>query len=76
MPKEMVYGYADPSHMPGFGVEVAWMRDQQVQVASVDLGAEPATVERGWYTTLDRSSINHLIRTLRKARDQAYGADE
>lgn len=32
-------------------------------------------VFRGWYTTLDRTQVNNLIRLLRKARDSAYGAD-
>jgi hypothetical protein len=30
----------------------------------------------GLYTTLDRTSINDLIRHLRRARDQAFGRDE
>lgn len=29
----------------------------------------------GWFIQLDRAGINRLIRTLRKARDAAYGAD-
>lgn len=29
----------------------------------------------GWYCHLDRAGVNRLIRTLRKARDAAYGAD-
>lgn len=29
----------------------------------------------GYYVCLDRNSINRLIRTLRRARDQAFGAD-
>lgn len=32
--------------------------------------------ERGWYCQLDRDGINRLIRTLRRARDAAYGKDE
>jgi hypothetical protein len=31
--------------------------------------------EGGWFADLDRSGINRLIRTLRKARDAAFGAD-
>jgi hypothetical protein len=31
--------------------------------------------ERGWCCQLDRDGINRLIRTLRKARDAAFGAD-
>lgn len=29
----------------------------------------------GWHVTLDRAGINRLIRSLRRARDSAYGAD-
>ena len=30
----------------------------------------------GTYATLDRYTVNRLIRTLRRARDDCYGADE
>jgi hypothetical protein len=30
----------------------------------------------GWFVQLDRVGINRLIRTLRKARDSAFGRDE
>lgn len=30
----------------------------------------------GWCAQLDRAGINRLIRTLRTARDQAFGRDE
>lgn len=30
----------------------------------------------GFVSTLDRDGVNHLIRTLRKARDAAFGKDE
>jgi hypothetical protein len=30
----------------------------------------------GLHAQLDRTAVNELIRTLRKARDQAYGRDE
>jgi hypothetical protein len=30
----------------------------------------------GYHADLDRARINELIRTLRKARDQAFGRDE
>lgn len=42
-----------------------------------DTGSEP--MRRAWegfFVDLDRSSINHLIKQLRAARDQAYGKDE
>jgi hypothetical protein len=31
--------------------------------------------EAGWFVQLDRDGCNRLIRTLRRARDQAFGAD-
>jgi hypothetical protein len=31
--------------------------------------------ERGWYMQLDRDGINRLIRSLRRARDAAFGKD-
>lgn len=30
----------------------------------------------GWFVQLDRDGINRAIRTLRRARDQAFGRDE
>jgi fermentation-respiration switch protein FrsA (DUF1100 family) len=30
----------------------------------------------GWYISLERDQINELIRTLRDARDKAFGRDE
>ena len=36
-----------------------------------------SVVARALYTpSLDRRELNHLIRTLRRARDAAYGSDE
>ncbi|HEX6682966.1 MAG TPA: hypothetical protein VF062_09240 [Candidatus Limnocylindrales bacterium] len=37
---------------------------------------EPSEAWDGQFVDLDRSQINHLIRQLRTARDQAYGKDE
>lgn len=34
-----------------------------------------ADLARGLYATLDRAAVNRLVQTLRKARDQAFGAD-
>lgn len=36
---------------------------------------EPTVEGNGWFATLDREQINRLIRALRRARDQAFGAD-
>jgi hypothetical protein len=38
---------------------------------------DDAITKRGIYTgSLDRAELNHLIRTLKRARDAAYGKDE
>lgn len=59
-------------------IQVGWSREAEyVQVASVDLTEESGLrTNFGWFVELDRPAINRLIRTLRRARDQAYGADE
>jgi len=79
MPKEIIH---DNTLLPGkdnstpFAVDVNWIRDGIVQIATIDLQKEQYAVDRGFHVDLDRTMINRLIRTLRKARDQAYGADE
>lgn len=41
------------------------------------VGTEPqAMAWDGWFIGMDRDKINHLIKQLRAARDQAYGKDE
>lgn len=35
-----------------------------------------STSADGWWSWLDRSSVNRLIRLLRKARDESFGRDE
>lgn len=54
-------------------LKVAWGRDTYVSLASVN-DDDPDGFE-AQHVNLDRAGINRLIRTLRKARDQAYGAD-
>jgi hypothetical protein len=84
MPREVIH---DNTHLPGsdnstpMAVEVAWGRDSgYVSVGSVNLenmdGDKRFTPEYGWFTNLDRTYVNQLIRVLRRARDQAFGADE
>lgn len=44
---------------------------------SSDVGPAPAVfADEGQFVDLDRKTLNNLIRTLRRARDQAYGRDE
>lgn len=85
MPKEMINSKFDATTY----AQVGWSKESgHVQLGVLDPGTRLAIVERdairlenpeeiegGWFIQLDRNGINRLIRTLRKARDQAYGAD-
>lgn len=66
----------------GFRLEVGWVPEKYVQVATTNAHSkltidEGGTLEafNGWHVTLDRNGINRAIRALRKARDAAFGAD-
>lgn len=86
MPKENI----DDLVTKGFRVEVSWMANHQpdgwVQLATVnqrstltlpgDNPGDPDQPFDGWRVTLDRDGINRAIRSLRKARDAAFGRDE
>ena len=85
MPKEKIGGIDCPDI--DLVVEVGWQAYPAgtVQVGAVQLSNTPADEYRmkidgkpvnGWYVSLDRNGLNRMIRTLRKARDQAYGRDE
>lgn len=62
---------------PNDRIEIGWSREQEydgVYVTSVvELEDGPPIVNA---IPLDRSGLNRMIRTLRKARDQVYGRDE
>lgn len=83
MPREVIH---DNAHLEGadnstpLAVEVAWGRGSDVRIGSVNLqnadGEKRFTSDYGWFTVMPRQQVNELIRVLRKARDQAYGADE
>ncbi len=86
MPKEYVAGIG----VGGFdgvdltpAVRVGWSRETEyVQIATLtrehenDFTASAPSWSGGYHIDLDRQGINALIRTLRRARDQAYGRDE
>lgn len=63
MPREII------SPKPDEMVQVGWGIDTRVTLG-VALKADSL------YIDLNRDQINRLIKFLRKARDQAYGADE
>lgn len=85
MPKEFIEdqytGHDDDAVAAGSSarVRVGWSKEaEHVEVATVAPHALPldlASEGNGWFVQLDRSGLNRLIRTLRKARDQAYGSD-
>lgn len=90
MPKEYVNGEAVPYELGSPETPVAavrWGRETgHVQLVTrlrecelffdPDDPTAPIPCQYGYYVTLDRRGINDLIRTLRKARDQAFGRDE
>ena len=60
-------------------VKVGWTKGlAHVEVAVVHHrdGAEGGELDPDcWHSQLDRDGLNRLIKTLRKARDDAYGKD-
>lgn len=83
MPKEVIrlgqkfFGLSQEEQVSyPFRVHVGWA-DGTVQLATrnTEVGdfGDPAG---GWYVDLTRQDINRLIRSLRVARDRAYGGDE
>lgn len=71
-------------------VRIGWDNGVQPQIATVlmhnidghhglgdvDDAGGGRRVDEGHFVNLDRAAINKLIRTLRRARDAAFGADE
>lgn len=58
------------------GAVVRWNRGMclvELGVAKIEISTHDESDPQ--YMTLDRSDINRLIRALRRARDQAFGAD-
>lgn len=58
------------------GAVVRWTRDHmlvELGVAKLELATHAEADPH--YMTLDRNGVNRLIRSLRRARDQAFGAD-
>lgn len=57
------------------GVQVGWTRHQIVEIGVAQFDPSRELPTKGVFMSLDRAGINRLIRTLRKARDAAYGSD-
>lgn len=63
-------------HADYTAARVSWDRGSElVSMALVDLKADPDGFNADRYLNLSRHGINTMIRTLRRARDAAYGAD-
>lgn len=89
MPKEIVYDDARMFNVElrwsaeGSHVQIATVvPPARTSDAPASLGAlvdswspEERFLATGLFATLDRNGINRLIRALRRARDQAFGAD-
>jgi hypothetical protein len=81
MPKERFDNADQHGDSKQFHTELRWDRLGYCQIATLKenpeppAGAIPLPGTEGWFVNLDRASINRLIRALRKARDQAFGAD-
>ena len=77
MPKELIHDRnSDPSATTA-SVELTWGREPSgyVQLGAIMREAITGVTETGIYVQLDRSGLNRLIRTLRRSRDAAFGAD-
>lgn len=89
MPKDKVYDQSElfdvevgwsPNHdvqiglVTHSGVSIAEWLASAVVASGGDMAQLP-TFDSLW-ASLDRAGINRLIRTLRRARDSAYGSDE
>jgi len=81
MPKAIVYSKHWNDSVEEPRVTVGWSKESEhVQLAVLMPDGVPldntSPEANGWFAQLDRAGINRLIKTLRKARDEAYGRDE
>jgi len=80
MPKEYIYGEPNLDGKTRQEAKVTWSPEDSGGIVQMTVFNSDGTYESEHevpqYMTLDRSSINRLIKVLRRARDQAYGRDE
>jgi hypothetical protein len=81
MPREVIKnagGPAGTSDNPlDLAVQLKWGPETHVQIATTNTDWTDGKGDQdGWFVDLDREGIQRLIRSLRKARDQVFGADE
>lgn len=68
-----------PVALDDSAVKVGWSKEaEHVEIAVVHHrdGAEGSDESEAWHSQFDRIGLNRLIRTLRQARDDAFGKDE
>lgn len=79
MPKERIYGDRNPDESCSNDLSIQWetLRNGQEDIGSyVAVSLVSHTDNQPFATVfLTRSSLNHAIRMLRKARDSAFGKD-
>lgn len=83
MPKELLYSAESLRGDTAAVVEhiaVGWTKDRSVQIGvvqgpPVELTINGKPADPGLWMDLDREGCNRLIRSVRKARDSAYGPD-
>lgn len=71
MPKELIHGPVRNGEPDPNRAEVGWSREAEF----VQLATHDGNPGHGHYVDLDRAACNKLIRDIRRARDQAFGAD-
>lgn len=74
MPKETISDTPDADT----AIVVTWAVDSDVNIGLIGPDGQPIpddAVSNGWFSGLRRDTCNKLIKTLQRARDQAYGAD-
>lgn len=57
------------------GIHVGWLKDRNVEIGAASFDPSREMPADGVFMSLDRDGINRLIRSLRKARDAAFGKD-
>ena len=60
------------------GLAVGWSREHghvEIGLNAFDVSTQHGSHGTGMYATFDRAGLNRVIRSLRKARDQAFGSD-
>lgn len=60
------------------GVRLQWAKDSHLQLTVLPMLSgqpEESARDRAPWSSLDRQGVNALIRQLRQARDDAFGAD-